>query len=84
MARETQAYVFVVFPRGMRANRAEKRCGKIGALKQNADVAFREARISEDGNENFLGGVVKKCAQRGARRGSGFRNAVGEFEIHRW
>src|SRR5579864_111090 len=45
MAREAQTHAFIFLPGRMRGDGAEKRCGKIEAFKQNADVAFGEGGI---------------------------------------
>ena len=47
----------------MRGDSAEDRGREIEAFEQNAHVAFGETGIGERGDEDFLGGIVKKCAQ---------------------
>ena len=82
MAREAQTHAFIFFPRRMRSNRAEERRGKIEAFEQNANVAFGEAGVCEGGDEDFLGGIVKKCAQGVAGSGARLGDASGEFRLH--
>src|SRR5579864_1191244 len=63
MAREAQAHDFIFLPGWMRGDGAQKRSGKIETFEQNADVTFGEGWIGKRSDENFLSGVVEKCAE---------------------
>ncbi len=82
MARKTQAHAFIFLPGRMCGDGPEKRCGKIEAFEQNADVAFRDAGIGECGAKDFLGGIVKKRAERVAGSGARLSDAGSEFIFH--